>query len=346
MREAVLKGEHVALARRYRAFMLARVDASYFRAENVSGARPVARYELESALRQAYDFRSAYLHRLAKLPDPLSHPFAHWESTDVERRPALTFQGLYRLSRHVVRRFVAEQPKVETEDYPSYRNEEAGVVMMPAAPQYWIWQNLVDTGGALRRLEGLLQLTTGQLKQESDALYPDMRPVLAEVEKLVDQAPHAHRTALIWMYFLYTLRVPPEYRPPGAQAFVEKHSDEAAAAGPQTIAPNLIFNETRDWSIEAHQRALEDYFVQRVRPSGLHAPRLLEAAMCLDLAEKYRVAGAIDDARDLLARAVDIHPYHATLRQAEIGFASDKPIDWRTILLPERPTGAGGGEKA
>jgi hypothetical protein len=217
---------------------------------------------------------------------------------------------------------------------------------MSAAPQYWIWQNLVDTSGALRRLEGLLQLTTGQLKKEPDALYPDMRPVLTEAEKLVDQAPHAHRTALIWMYFLYTLRVPPEYRPPNAQAFVERHSGEAAAAGPHSIAPNLIFNETGDWSTEAHRRALEDYFGQRVRPSGLHAPRLLEAAICLDLAEKYRVSGATDEARDLLARAVEIQPDHIALRQAEIGFASDEPINWRAILLPERPVDAGEGEQA
>ncbi len=62
VRTAILKNEHVALARRYRAFVQAQVDADYFRQPD-AGVHPIARCELDAALRQAYGLRSAYIHR-------------------------------------------------------------------------------------------------------------------------------------------------------------------------------------------------------------------------------------------------------------------------------------------
>lgn len=155
VRAAILKNEHVALARRYRAFVQAHVDAGYFRRAD-AGARPLAHFELDPALRQAYGLRSAYIHQLRSLPTPIALPHWHWETTTVERQPALTFQGLFRLTQHVIRAFVLERPKCEKEAY-NYRFEEAGVVSMELAPQYWIWQPLNNPAEARRRLEGLLR---------------------------------------------------------------------------------------------------------------------------------------------------------------------------------------------
>lgn len=332
VRSAILRAEHVALARRYRAFVASRVNDTYFRQPNAS-RRPVSRPELEPALRQAYELRSAYIHRLQALPDPLSTPFDHWETVDVERRPALTFQGLYRLTRHVIRAFIAEQTPVEAEPYP-YKGEEAGVVMMAMAPQYWVWHPLGEAGDARKRLEGLLQLTASQLLSEADSLYPDMRPMLADVERLLGQAPRADRPALLAAHLLYNLRIAQAYQTPEFPAFLEHFGDEANTPHPDTIVFNLVCGGTAEWPVAEHQAALEAYFQQRYRLRSLHAPRLLEAAISLDLADKLRAQGDLDGARRLISQAVEIHPAHEALRDFEASYDGQGAINWRTILLP------------
>lgn len=331
-REAILKHEHLSLKRRYREFTLARVSADYFR-EAPDGWQPIARWELEPALRQAYDLRSAYIHQLRELPDILLMPLGKSESCNVDRRPALTFLGLYRLTRHVIKAFVAERPKVTKEVY-HYQLEEAGIVSLPLVPQYWIWRPMTESSQALRRLEGLLEIAANQLLRQPDALYPDMRAVLAEVEKLLGQAPHTDRPALLGLHALYNLRIADEYRTPGLDTFLERHGEEAARPGPHSITVALVLGATDDWPLDVHQKALDDYFLQRPRPKGLHAPRMIEAAMCLDLAEKYRLADALDDARAAITLAVDAHPANGELRALEAAFDPTTEIVWWKVLLP------------
>lgn len=333
VRTAILENEHVALARRYRVFVQAHVDADYFRQPD-AGAHPVARFELDAALRQAYGLRSAYIHRLRSLPTPIALPHGHWETTTVERRPALTFQGLYRLTRHVIKEFVAERPKVEKEVY-DYSLEQAGVVSMEMAPQYWVWQPLTNPAEARRRLEGLLSLTVSVLSREPDAKLVDLRPMLADVERVLPQAAATYRPALLAIHVLFNLLVSRELQTPGFEAFLTKNGPEASAPSTEAVIVSTIFDAHEDWPIHEHQAALDAYFAERTRPKGLHAPRLLEAAACLALAEKYRIAGDHTNTMLLLARAVEAHPAHLALRNFEATYDEFPAIVWRAILLPK-----------
>lgn len=334
-RAAVLKHEHLSLGRRYREFILARVDGGYFRQTGLKG-RPVARWELEPALRLAYGLRSAHVHELKRLPDVLTIGAHHNEIASVERQPALTFEGLYRVTRHAIRAFVAEQPKIESEPY-NYQLEEAGIVSLPWAEQYWIGRPFSRPSEALPRFEGALEILCSQLMHEPNpALFPDMRPVLAEVERLLGQAPHADRPAMVCLYILYNTQIAPAYRSPGHEAFIEAHIEEASRPGPVTLTLVPLYGEHDDdaWSLPDHQNALDAYFDQRRRANGLHAPRLVEAAMCLHLAEKYRLVGDLDSARTTIARAVETHPGVPALLALEARFNGEAPIDWEAVLLP------------
>ena len=333
VRAAILENEHVALARRYRAFVNAHIDSGYFRQPD-GGAYPVARFELDAALREAYGLRSAYIHRLRPLPTPIALPHGHGERTTVERRPALTFQGLFRLTRHVIKAFVAERPRVEKEAY-DYSLEQAGVVSMEMAPQYWLWRPLNDAAEARRRLEGLLSLAASVLSREPDAQLVDIRPMLADVERLLPQAAVPHRAALLTVHVLFNLLVPADVRTPGFEAFLAKHGPEASAPSTEAAIVSTIFNAHEDWPLEDHRAVLELYFAERVRPKGLHAPRLFEAAACLALAEKYRAAGEVEHAELFVALAVETHPGQPVLRDFQVSYDGQVTIDWRTILLPK-----------
>lgn len=339
IRGALLATEHLALSRRYRAFVMSHIGDDYFRQDDVMGGRPIARFEMEPALRQAYALRSAYVHQVRALPSSIDVPHDHWEVTSIDRQPALTFQGLYRLSRHVIRAFVATGPKVESESY-EYGREEAGIVFLEMAPQYWIWQPLTQAEQALRRLEGQIGLTAAVLLEEENASLVDIRSTLADVERLLPQAPHKERVALLSLHLLFNLMVNADKRTPGFDDFLERHGDEANHPGPISIIVSTILGGTGDWSTDAHRQALDDYFQQRPRAKGLHSPRLFEAAACLELAEKLRLAGDLDAARLTLAQAVEAHPGQADLRAFERVYEPNMVIDWRALLLPGKTSEA------
>lgn len=334
VREAVLKNEHVALSRRYRAFVQAHVDADYFRQPD-AGDHPLARHELDVALRQAYRFRSEYVHQQRPLPTPIALPHGYWETTQVERQPALTFQGLFRLTRHIIVAFVANRPKVQKEVH-DYSLECAGVVLMDVAPQYWVWKPLTDPMEARRRLEGLLSLTAAVFNLEPDAKLVDLRPMLADVERLLPQAPTASKPALLAVHFLFNLLVAPELQTPDFEEFRAKHHSEASEPGIEAVIVMTILDAHNHWPVAAHRTALDRYFVERLRPKGLHAPRIFEAAACLALAEKYRLAGETLEAKQFIARAIETHPAHSILRDMETTYDENTAICWRTILLRQK----------
>lgn len=337
IRDAILATEHVALSRRYRTFVMSHVHDGYFRQEGLSGSRPIARFEIETALRQAYSFRSAYVHQVRRLPGPLEMPHDHWEVTSVDRKPALTFQGLYRLSRHVIREFVTNGPKVDAEPY-DYRPEEVGIAFLEMAPQYWVWQPLTHAAQALHRLEGQISLTASVLLEEEGASLVDVRSMLADVERILPQAPRQDRIALLSVHLLFNLMIRADQRTDGFDDFLEAHADEANLPGPVSIIVSTILGGTVDWTAEAHQQALDDYFTQRLQAKGLHAPRVFEAAACLELAEKFRRTGDHQAARVLLGRTVEVHPGHGGLRAFEKDFDPTTEISWRGLLLPIKPT--------
>src|SRR5690554_5542490 len=336
IREAILSVEHVSLGRRYREFALAHVDESYFRAGDALIGRPLARYELEEALRQAYGFRSKYVHNLHVLPDKLTLPFGHWESTYVNRQPALTFQGISRLTRHVIKSFIESCPTVTREVY-NYGHEQAGVTMVRLAPEFWVARPLKDAKHARQRLEGFLQQLVPILGGAPDAKLTDLRSVLGDIERLLPRAAKTHRPAMLVLHAMFNATVGPALRTEGHSELLERYSVEVIKPLPETLVARTIFQTTTVWSVEDHKTAHDAYFKQRSRPNGLHAPRQIDAAISLELAERYRQDGRVEEAKALISTAVENHPNHRALLELEKIFTRSVVIDWKATIFPPSP---------
>lgn len=336
VRDAIILAEHPLLSRRYRAFVRANLGPGYFRDPALNGGRAVAAYELDEALRQAYALRSRYLHNLKQLPDELTHPFRHWETVEVERHATFTFQGLARLTRHVIQEFVARGPKTKRQIY-DYRREEAGIRMMELAPQYWVGHPIHDAREAQKRLEGLLSQLAAIKMRAPDAVLTDLRPALADVERLVPETSGDRQSTMLALYGLFNSIVAPEQRMPNFRAFIDQHQEAVTRPTPAALVAFTIVGETESWSLDVHRSTLDGYFAKRATPKGLHAPRVFEAAMCLTLAERYRSIDRIDDAKQMVARAVESHPGTPALLELEASIDTATPIDWNAALFP-RPS--------
>jgi len=331
VRAAIVDVEHIAMSRRYRDFIMSKIEASYFRTVSVASKHAITRRELPLALRQAYSLRSQYIHSAKPAPDALTMPHAHGEVAEIERRPVLTMQGLARVTRHVIRRFISDGPKVETEEY-DYNLERAGVVSMPMAPQYWVGRPLKDTQHARRRLEGFLSQLAAHERGDANAKLTDLREMLGDIERLFPQASNTVKPALYVLYVAFNAMVPEASQRHDWQLFMEKHAAIADVPSGDVLIGHTLLGSAGSWSLATHQEAYDQYWEERSARSGLHAPRLFEAATALVLAERYRLDGNDEQYRKLIAEAVECHPEHLGLRDFEAQLNINKPIDWRKVL--------------
>lgn len=333
IREAILSSEHTSLARRYRAFVLHHVDRHYFRAPDLIAGTAIARHELGEALRQAYALRSRYVHNVRQLPDAITLSDIDREGTEVDRRPVLRFQGLVRVTHHVITAFIANGPTTTHEPY-NYTQEQAGVVMVTLAPAMWVGMPLTSTRQARRRLEGHLKQLVPALMNTPSATITDLRPIFPDIERLAKSCAKLERSQLLTLYALFARHIPKHDRSAKLDALIEQHMDTIGAPSSEALVGRTICGLLEAWSIDVHREALEQYLAARVMPSGLQTPRILEAAMCLALAERFRVARRYTEAREWTGFAVEACPGHQALRDLEDQFSYRKRIDWQTALMP------------
>lgn len=137
IRAAILEADRAGLKSRFMGSTLARVSSSFYREEAVNTVRPPRAAELEPMLSIAYDIRSRRSHVLQDLGEE-AWVFTDGAETTFEPnfQRILTLAGLWRLTRHVVRRYVADAPKAQPEPW-DYRAALPGQIQVHIAPQYW-----------------------------------------------------------------------------------------------------------------------------------------------------------------------------------------------------------------
>lgn len=341
VRQALLATEHVALGRRFREFALDHLEPSYFRQEAQGLTNPAGRTDLEVALRQAYNLRSGYIHELVELPAILKMP-GFEDTTSLDRQVKLTFQGLARLARHVIATFIQKRPKVYREQY-DYRLEQPGVARIELEPRYWVGRadNLHHNAGR-RRLEGFLIQATACLLEEQGASVTNLQEMLAEIERMLPQMSTHQRRPFVALYILYSSMVR-DGRMDNYDLIVERYGHELEDPSVEAMLTLLLLEHIPDWNLAEHQEVHDAYFREKHHRNGLRAPPALEASLCLALAERYRLAGNVIQARDLIICAVDNHPGHAPLWDLEQSFDPNETVSWRNVIAPPSAEEADGG---
>ena len=118
VQRAVLEADAAGLSRRFVASTLAWISPDYYRAEAIEALRPPRAADVERMLKIAYDIRSRRTHILDDLG---REAWGFSDGAEVAFEPThdqiFTLAGLWRLVRHVVRRYVAQAPKVQPEPW-------------------------------------------------------------------------------------------------------------------------------------------------------------------------------------------------------------------------------------
>lgn len=334
VREALVGVEHVALARRFREFATAHTVPEYFRPPASNDGPPIGRSDLKEALGLAYQSRSKYVHQLQRLPHTvvLGHRFG--ETAIEERATHLTLQGLARLMRSVIIEFVARQPVVDREPY-DYMLESSGVVRVRMAAQYWVGRGEGDIRPHGRdKLEGFLEQLGSCLLKEPEATVTDLRPVLAAAVEFIPAVERRLRLPYLALLVAFNAYVREQDRAPIPAAVNALIELELGVPGSEALVAHTLCEQVVAWDIEDHVQAVEGYLRRRGAKNGLRFPRVIEAALILDLAERFRMTGRMEGCRTIVALAVENHPGHAALQALERDLQPTTPIRWLDVLLP------------
>jgi hypothetical protein len=114
------------------------------------------------------------------------------------------------------------------------------------------------------------------------------------------------------------------------QQLAEKELNEPS---PESLLVHTLFSQVPEWSVEQQLQTLEKYRSRRGAKSGIRFPRLFEAAIALDLSERYRVAGDEAACHTRISEAADDFPESAALRAFAKSVDVSVPVQWRKVLL-------------
>ena len=338
VRKALLKAEHVALARKFRSFALENVGPSFFREETVGEVRPVGRADLIEAVAQAYAIRSRYVHGLEPVPRQISHV---WDLSNVvssDGKPVLTLHGLARLARHLIFAFVRQAPTTKKETY-AYHSDFPGTVTVEMAAQYWVWKHEgFKPAHARRKLGGYLQLIAALHTETPQPALTDIRDLLRKYEQMIPQAKAADRLAMVALYALFNVLVREEDKIEGWRTVIERYEEKLGPPSLEALAVRLGLNRGLEWSAADIASLYKTYYAQKYKKNALELPGFYETAFALALAEAHRKEGSIAVAAETLSRALDNQPTMAVLKAALDGLQadSDAEISWQALLLPPR----------
>ncbi len=340
VRAAVLENEHVAIRRRFVAFILANIPDSYFREDSVGLVLPVGRQDLKDGLEQAYLVRSRYVHRLVELSDQLTRDTGFSESVLVDEATVLTFQGLSRAIRTAIVTFVMRQETLTREPY-DYSLERSGVVRGRWAAIHWM-SNLdaVQPEAGREWLDGFLEQLAAYWHNPESTNFSDLRSAMDRLEPLLANMGAKSRLAYLTVYFAYNIGSPPERRCASGDKVAAKYLSLFNPLSIESMVLHTVVEQVPDWPLDAHAALLDQHLSLRSKKSGRRYPRILDAAMSLDLAERYRLAGNHEGVKGRLKATSENFPQIPALREVEASYDAASPIVWRMALLKRRALAA------
>lgn len=318
IRAAVMEIDQFSLRRRFLDFTVAHVGPEFYRAEAVNAVRPIRDTDLVNALEVAYRLRSQHVHVLEALAPELWALSLRFDTVRWKGRPVLSLGGLDRLCRHVVRSYVRAAPTDLDETF-DYRQHLPGRVQAQLAPQYWIWkpENL-DVVSAPAVFEGFIELLVETAADPTASSLCDMSAVLEKIEStLPGIASAADRRAQAALYVLWHVVTSPELHRAEAEKYIERFDtdlDDPSVAG---LVIRLFTTRGVDWNSHDLLDLMQRRKAELRRGKGQPLPARVEAGLHVLVAQYLWDADLVDDAIDMVRRAVQALPGDPVLMELE-----------------------------
>lgn len=325
---AVLANEHIGLQRRFVAFVLGHVEPGFYRAEATGAVFPIAAADLPRALRQAYAIRSRNVHALSRLAPEVWKSHDRADTAWVDSDTLLSLEGLARLSRHVVRRFVERAPKGVDADF-NYRSALPDIIHARWAAQYWIHQaGGFDQKSAPEYLTAMITLLIEGISKRSESGLVDMNAVLDKIEATaLGLSKRSDRLPMAGIMALWNAFAPIEDRrklKPRLQKRFDADLVEPSMVG---FAVATMTGKPPAWELDALSTLARERHAERLGNAPQPMPARVDAALHIVVADGMLARGDRSEGLTELGYAVETVPGVAELvRFEEVIARGEDPV--------------------
>lgn len=343
---AILANEHQALKHRFVSFVLDHVEPSFYRDEAIDAVRPIAAVELPRALHQAYDIRSRNIHALQNLAPEMWMAAYQADTAYTPRGVLLGLEGLARLARHVVRRFIARAPCGKDSSF-NYRTALPGIVRVPLAAEHWIHNAAgFNRKTAPRFLNAMIELLVETKANGGDRKLVDMTAVVVDIEKrALRLSKHGDRLPMAAIMTIWNAFAPKEYcreLNPKLREIFERDLDELSIV---SFAVRLLLGNEMPWPLKSLQALASDRRNANRQIGFQPMPKRIDAALYLIVAGQLFLNGDNEGGLNELCRAVETVPgladlikyeesikrgYHQTIDMTRFVFGETEFVEWNS----------------
>lgn len=278
-RTLLIKDKQLKLTKRFVDFISGHIDDSFYLEEATTIQNALRKSELEQALKNAYNSRSKYVHSLSPVPDHLK--YSRNTEGDVfhcDKQPYLTFNGLVRLTHHVITNFIAGQEYIEKEDY-NYFQDIPGTLPYRLASEYWLGNAQHFSASQAREW---LSNFIGHLQAVIVSGQPlvNMEKVIEKIEANVKGVSKEHRISMLALHRLFCCLT----------GNYEKHSPLESSYSSllsechiELMVVSLLLSQTLPWELSECIGNYESYSKSRFKQNTIYMPRLIEIILIIEI---------------------------------------------------------------
>jgi hypothetical protein len=279
IRGFLIKAQHLKLTKRFVDFISNHINDSFYLEEANTIQNALRKSNLEQALKNVYNSRSKYVHQLSPVPAHLKYSRStegdvfHWD-----KQPYLTFNGLVRLTHHVITTFIARQEYIPKEDY-DYFQDIPGILLYRAAPEYWLGNDQHFSASQAREwLSSFLEHLQDFILSAQPLI--DMEKIIKKIEADVKGASKEHQISMLALHKLFCCLADNNERYAPLES---RYYNLVSECHLESMVTSLILNQTLPWDLSECIRNYENYSKNRFKKNTVYIPRLIEIVLILEI---------------------------------------------------------------
>jgi len=290
IRAEILKHEHLALSRKFCSLVMASLTKEFYKPHEkykISGFN-----ELNIAVKNAYSLRSKYVHILSPLSDKITMPYNLNYCVEIEDKPYLSFNGLSKVNRQVLLKFIEDSPvggkeKLDPHEYTP------GMVIMRWSEIYWMGNaEGLNSDNCVSYLDAILSRIESIILGGKVEI-PDMTAVVEKLGGLLARE-NGKEKALVMFSSLILLKVFFGYDLDSKhEKTVTRHNELFKQKSVLVLLINTIcgveLNGAKDFF-----ESFKEYVASKFHKKSLKFSEFYESLMCANLINHFKKDGDLE----------------------------------------------------
>lgn len=294
IQKVLVESQNLKLQKRFVDFCEKYISDSYFFKEAKGVRNATRKSQLNRALKNAYSTRSLYAHQLKPIREQLKIPYIAEADIFVwEKEPYFTFNGLVRLTHHILTNFVHIQNNLDTEEF-AWKYDLPGIVEGEVAPQYWVHiSENFEPAMAIKRLSGFLEILQSGIIENQP--IPNLNELLEKYECLIPTSKVDNRIPMLALYYLYNYFIEEKDRITNYSRFTQKYSTDFQCCCIEMMVVSSFEDENWPWELEKCVSVYREYDKKRFSKNNLKIPLFIEIRIILKIANAYLYRKMIEE---------------------------------------------------